>query len=40
MHKAIAGSELHILSNAGHMSNLENPKDFNENLVAFLKKRW
>jgi 3-oxoadipate enol-lactonase len=40
MHKAIAGSELHILSNAGHMSNLENTKDFNENLVAFLKKHW
>ena len=40
MHKAIAGSELHILSNAGHMSNLENPKDFNENLIAFLKKHW
>jgi 3-oxoadipate enol-lactonase len=40
MHKAIAGSELHILSNAGHMSNLENTKDFNEYLVAFLKKHW
>ena len=40
LHKAIAGSELHILSNAGHMSNLENTKDFNENLVAFLKKHW
>jgi pimeloyl-ACP methyl ester carboxylesterase len=40
MHKAIAGSELHILSNSAHMSNLENTKDFNENLVAFLKKHW
>jgi 3-oxoadipate enol-lactonase len=38
MHKVIAGSELHILSNAGHMSNLENIKDFNEHLFAFLKK--
>jgi len=40
MHKAIARSELHILSNAGHISNLENTKDFNENLIAFLKKHW
>jgi pimeloyl-ACP methyl ester carboxylesterase len=40
MHKAISGSELHILSNAGHMSNLENTKDFNENLITFLKKHW
>jgi 3-oxoadipate enol-lactonase len=40
MHKAIAGSEIHILSNAGHMSNLENTKDFNEHLFAFLKKHW
>jgi 3-oxoadipate enol-lactonase len=40
MHTAIAGSELHILSNAGHISNLENTKDFNENLIAFLKKHW
>jgi 3-oxoadipate enol-lactonase len=40
MHKAISGSELHILSNAGHMSNLENSNDFNKNLIAFLKKHW
>ncbi len=40
MHKAITGSELHILSNSGHMSNLENSKDFNEILAAFLKKHW
>jgi len=40
MHKAIAGSELHILSNAGHMSNLENPKDFNKSFIAFLKNHW
>jgi len=40
LHKAIAGSELHILPNAGHMSNLENTKDFNETLVAFLRKHW
>jgi 3-oxoadipate enol-lactonase len=40
MHTAIAGSELHILSNAGHMSNLENTKDFNKILNTFLKKHW
>jgi 3-oxoadipate enol-lactonase len=40
MHKTIAGSELHILPNAGHMSNLENTKEFNQRLIAFLKKHW
>jgi len=40
MKKAIAGSELNIISNAGHISNLENTKDFNEYLFAFLKKTW
>jgi pimeloyl-ACP methyl ester carboxylesterase len=40
MHKTIVGSELHILSNAGHMSNLENSKKFNEILIAFLNKYW
>jgi 3-oxoadipate enol-lactonase len=40
MHKTIKNSELHILSNAGHMSNLENTKDFNKYLVAFLNKHW
>jgi 3-oxoadipate enol-lactonase len=40
MHKAIAGSVIHILPNAGHMSNWENTKDFNKNLVAFLKSHW
>jgi len=40
MHTAIAGSELYILSNAGHISNLENTKDFNDNFVAFLKRHW
>jgi 3-oxoadipate enol-lactonase len=40
MHKKIEGSEFHVLSNAGHMSNLENSKAFNEKLNAFLKKHW
>jgi 3-oxoadipate enol-lactonase len=39
MHTMIAGSELHILPNAAHMSNLENTQEFNERLIAFLKKQ-
>jgi 3-oxoadipate enol-lactonase len=38
LQKAIAGSELHILPRAAHMSNLENTQDFNECLVNFLRK--
>lgn len=37
MHKQIKGSTLHLISSAGHMSNLENPVEFNERLTAFLK---
>ncbi len=40
MHKIIGGSELHILPNAGHMSNLENTNEFNNKLVDFLKRHW
>jgi 3-oxoadipate enol-lactonase len=40
MHKTISGSELHLLPSAGHMSNLENTKDFNEKFASFLKKHW
>jgi 3-oxoadipate enol-lactonase len=38
MHKTIKDSEFHILSNAGHLSNLENSKAFNEKLFSFLKQ--
>ncbi len=38
MHEKIAGSELHIIPNAGHMSNMENPAAFNGYLMAFLKR--
>ncbi len=38
MQNAISGSELHIVSNAGHMSNLENSEEFNKYLFTFLKK--
>jgi 3-oxoadipate enol-lactonase len=40
MHKSITGSELHILSNAAHMTNLENTKDFNNVLFNFLDKHF
>ena len=38
MHGHIKGSELHIVSHAAHMSNIENPAFFNEKLLAFLKR--
>jgi 3-oxoadipate enol-lactonase len=38
MHERIRGSELHIISNAAHMSNLENPEEFNARLIGFLKR--
>lgn len=36
MHKNIKKSVLKIIENAGHVSNLEHPKEFNKNLVDFL----
>ena len=38
MHSKIPNAELHILPNAAHMSNLENPHEFNQHLLAFLKE--
>jgi 3-oxoadipate enol-lactonase len=38
MHSWIAGSELHVIRNAGHMSPLENPEAVNEKLMGFLKR--
>ncbi len=38
MKEKIPNSEMHIIPNAAHMSNLENPKEFNEKLIAFLKR--
>jgi len=38
MRDRIPNSELHIISNAGHMSNLENPEEFNTHLLNFLGK--
>jgi len=36
MHERISNSKLHVIDNAAHMSNLENPKEFNEHLMRFL----
>lgn len=38
MHERIRGSELFIVPDAAHMSNLENPEFFNEKLLYFLKR--
>lgn len=36
MHEAIKGSILHVIDNAGHVSNLEQPQEFNKHLLDFL----
>jgi 3-oxoadipate enol-lactonase len=36
IHKNIAGSKMFIIDHAGHLSNLENPDNFNERLNAFF----
>jgi 3-oxoadipate enol-lactonase len=38
MHKAVVGSELQVIPNASHLSNLENAAVFNQHLLAFLRK--
>lgn len=35
--RAIVGSHLSVIANAGHFSNLENPAEFNRELLSFLK---
>jgi 3-oxoadipate enol-lactonase len=37
MNAAIKGSLLHVIDNAGHVSNLEQPDEFNKHLLNFLK---
>lgn len=34
----IPHAEMHVIPHAGHLSNLENPSEFNQKLLAFLKK--
>jgi len=36
MHEKIKESTLHIIAGAGHLSNLENPDEFNEQLIKFF----
>ncbi len=36
MHKKIKGSFLHIINHAGHLSNMENPLEFNDQLKTFV----
>lgn len=38
MHEAIQGSELQIIPHAAHMSNVENPSEFNKHLIEFLTR--
>ena len=38
MRSRIPGAELHIIPEAGHFSNVENPAVFNERLVSFLNR--
>ena len=38
IHKGIAGSELVILKDAAHLSNLEQPEAFNESVLGFLAR--
>jgi pimeloyl-ACP methyl ester carboxylesterase len=40
MHESIKGSTLHIIDEAGHLSNLENPDSFNEYLFEFLETKF
>jgi len=36
MHEKIKGSTLHIIEQAGHLSNIENSDEFNEHLIKFI----
>ncbi len=38
MQQAVSGAELHVVPNAGHISNMENPASFNEGLIGFLDR--
>ena len=37
MHEAIGGSRLFVIENAGHVSNIEQPEQFNKALIDFLQ---
>ena len=35
---AVAGAEIHIIENCGHISNMENPESFNRAMLNFLNQ--
>ncbi|MGI9168395.1 MAG: alpha/beta fold hydrolase [Pyrinomonadaceae bacterium] len=37
MHREIGGSRMQVVEGAGHVSNIENPQEFNQALVKFLR---
>jgi pimeloyl-ACP methyl ester carboxylesterase len=38
MAAGIKGSQLHLIANAGHLPNLEQPEEFNSILSSFLSQ--
>ena len=38
IHEKIPGSQLTVISNAGHLSNLDQPDAFNQAVLEFLSK--
>jgi pimeloyl-ACP methyl ester carboxylesterase len=38
MKEKIPGAEMFVIPNAGHISNMENPAEFNKHLVSFITK--
>jgi len=38
MKEKIPYAELHLIRKAGHVSNVENPAEFSERLLAFLRR--
>lgn len=36
MHSRIKGSQMEVIANAGHLPNLEQPKEFNQSVIRFL----
>jgi pimeloyl-ACP methyl ester carboxylesterase len=38
LNRKIANSELHSIGKAGHLSNLEQPDEFNRYLTSFISK--
>ena len=38
MQQAVSGAELHVVPDAGHISNMENPGSFNQGLLDFLNR--